>query len=472
MMYVRGPDRDYNQWAALGNRDWDFESVLPYFKKSEDNTDQSIVDYTNGRFHGTKGYLKVSNFNAKDPFIDVLRSAYAQIGVKENRDVNSGEHVGFVKVQGTVYKGERVSAARAFLLPIRDRKNLKVMKGSFVNKILFNGTSAIGVNVLTKNKQCENIKIYARKEVIISAGSFNTPKILLQSGIGRIADLRPFGIPQIKDLAVGDNFLDHPAVLLFMKMNGDGSLFDIFVDLWDYFFKRSGSFADLGSTTYHGFVNTLNNSAVYPDIHLEIFRASKGLGDFLKTSLEIGHYIENIIDELVEANKDSDIVFIHIVALSSKGKGTVKLQSDDPWDDPKIMPHFYEIQDDVDKILRGISKVRELIDTPALQVKKAELIRFDLPECDSFPYASAAYDRCYLTYFGTSGRHPVGTCKMGPLNDTDAVVDEKLKVHGMKNLRVVDASIIPINLNANTQATVYMIGEKASDMIKEDWRSG
>lgn len=268
MTYVRGHDRDFNEWADMGNVGWDFNSILPFYKKSEDNTELSTVNYTNGHYHGTGGYLTISNYSTKSPFISVVRSAFNEIGVKNIQDYNSGEHIGFSEIQGTIRHGERCSAATAFILPIISRPNFTVMKGSFVSKILFSGKKAIGVNVLTKNRDCRNIKIYATKEVIVSGGAFNSPKLLLRSGIGRLNDLLLFGIPQVMDLAVGYNFQDHPAAIFFIKTNPKAAkqtLIDLLDDARQYILRRGGTFATAGSTSYHGFLNTLDPSSAYPD---------------------------------------------------------------------------------------------------------------------------------------------------------------------------------------------------------------
>lgn len=471
MVYVRGHERDFDTWAELGNTGWDFKSVLPYFKKSEDNTERSTVNYRNGYYHGVGGLLTVGNYSTRDPFIDVARSAFSQIGVKQIPDYNSGEHIGFVEIQGTIRNGERVSAATAFILPFKSRRNLQIMKGSQVNKILFSGFKAIGVNVLTTNKYCENMKLYATKEVVISAGAINSPKILLQSGIGRLEDLRPFGIRQVRNLAVGENFQDHPAAIFFLKANPNAAtqnLGDLINDAQEYIFKRTGVFATQGSTTYHGFVNTLDPNSLYPDAQI-IFNRFPKAQEELETALGRFGFKDEFIAQISKFNKKSELIFVYVNLMNPKSTGTVKLTSSNNWDTPRIVSGFLTEPEDVETLVRVDAKLRELVNTAAMRLNSVEIAKFEIPECDPLPYPSEPYTRCYLTYLTQSGYHPAGTCKMGPASDLNAVVDERLKVYGLQNLRVADASIMPNVISANTQATVYMIGEKAADMIKEDW---
>lgn len=206
MIYVCGTDKDYDTWASYGNTGWDYNSLLPYMRKLETNTNSATVQYKKGLYHGTTGPVTVSDYGSTDPLINVLKTGFTQTGYKLLRDWNSKEYNGLVEVQGTIKDGERMSAARAYLLPIKSRPNLTVMKGSMVEKILFSGNKAIGVNIVTRNRDCPNIQVYARREVIIAAGAMGTPKILQKSGIGRSVDLRPFGISQKVDLAVGYNY--------------------------------------------------------------------------------------------------------------------------------------------------------------------------------------------------------------------------------------------------------------------------
>ena len=275
MIFVCGTDKDYNTWSSLGNTGWDYNSLLPFFKKFEGNLDQDIVDYKNGQYHGTNGSLGVGRYGSSDPFAQVLKDGFNQSGYKFLRDWNSKEYNGLVEVQGTIKGGERSSAGTAFVMPLKSNPNFKLMKGSFVEKVLFTGTKAIGVNIVTKNPDCLNIKVYARKEVIISAGAFGTPKILLKSGIGRPADLTPFGIPVLRSSAVGENYQDHVKSVHFIKMNPDVRsqlVLDIGFDSLLYTVNRTGKFSNLNVMNFNAFINTTDTNATYPDVHYIFYR--------------------------------------------------------------------------------------------------------------------------------------------------------------------------------------------------------
>lgn len=468
MVFLCGTDRDYDTWRAQDNPGWDYNSLLPYFKKFESNKKSGI----DKNYHGTEGPLGVGDFKSKDPFIETFRDGYSQLGYNANSDFNAREYNGYVKVQGTIDGGERFSAARAFLLPVKNRPNLTIMKGSIVEKVLFNGTTAIGVKVVTKISECSEIKIYARKEIILSAGAIGTPKILLKSGIGRSADLDPFEIEQVKDLAVGQNYNDHPKSVHFVKVNPDAKaipLWDQVVDASNYILSRTGTFSYVSSIDFNLIINTTDPKATYPDIFLLGLRTGKAM-DLLSDVLYQQGFKQKYIDAVIEANKESEILLVYVHLAKPVARGTVKLRSKSVWEDPIIVTDWYTHSTDINTSVRGIKKLEELIETDAFKKVSAKMIKFDIPECNPLPYPSDDYRKCYLRYFTASAWHQSGTAKMGPITDPNAVVDSRLRVHGIKNLRVVDASIMPDVITTNTQCPTYMIGEKGADMIKQEYQ--
>lgn len=453
MIYVCGTDADYNSWAALGNTGWDYNSVRPFFKKSEDNTDPSIVNYKSGDYHGVGGPLSVGSYGSTDSYLQVLKDAFNQTGYKFLRDLNSQEYNGLVETQGTLKGGERCSAARAFLMPYKSRTNLYVMKESMVDKVLFSGTKAIGVDVVTKRSECKNIKIYATTEVIISAGAMSTPKILLKSGIGRSSDLTPFGITQVKNLAVGENFQDRPKSVHFIKINPGApaqTVLNIINDALQYTNSRTGPFSNLNIMNYNAFINTLDPTATYPDAHYIFYRFAKSQEYMAQILYNLG-YKDFYAKQIIDANKDYEIIMVFNHLPNPTSKGTVKLRSANIADNPKIVTNFLQNTVDADTMVRGIAKLEEIFNTTAFQQNFAEFIKFNITECNPLPYPSDAYRRCYMKYFTASGWHPTGTAKMGPISDINAVVDERLRVYGIDNLRVADASIMPNIPSTNTQ---------------------
>lgn len=474
MLQACGTDHDYDNWAAAGNPGWDYNSVLPYFKKSEDNTDPAILQ--DGTYHGTGGPLTVSTNLEYDPFLENMEDAFNALDYKTLIDINARTYNGFVPLQSTIRNGERCSAYRAFLNPVKNQPNIKFMKNSLVDKVIFSGNKAIGVNVKTSTSSCiicgicPNIFIKANKEVILSAGAFGSPKILLQSGIGKPADLMP-GVALKKNLPVGENFQDHVRATIWLKMNPNGTrqtLQSLFTDAISYYAFRNGSFAVLSTDHAQAFINTADVNATYPDVKIKLYRSQRGQQD-LRTALENFDFNDSVIAKLLEVNADWDLVALYVTCLNPKSMGTVKLKSSDPNVPPKIIPNYFSDPADVATILSGIHVVMRLMNTTAMQDVEADYIRFDLPECDTQTFLSDPYWTCHLKYFGTSIWDPSGTCKMGP-NATDAVVDARLRVYGVTGLRVADASIMPAIISGGLQCATYMIGEKCADMIKRDWQ--
>lgn len=327
MIYVCGTDRDYDSWAAMGNNGWEYNNVLPLFKLSETNTDRSRINSKNRRYHGIGGSLTVSSYGSTNPYVQVLKDAFNQTGYKFLRDFNSQDYNGLVETQVSIKEGERCSAAKAFLLPIESRPNLSVMQGSVVEKILFNGNKAIGVNVFTKSS--DNLKFFAKNEIIIAAGALSTPKILLKSGIGRSNDLTPFNISQVKNLAVGENFQDHVKSFHFIKINPNATirtLFDFADDAIQYFDDRSGPFSNLNIMNYNAFINTTDPNAQYPDAHYMFYLFAKSHEFLLETLYNFG-FKENFIQELYTINQDFEIIMVFNNLANPVSTGTVKLRS-------------------------------------------------------------------------------------------------------------------------------------------------
>jgi choline dehydrogenase len=462
MLYVCATDRDYNSYAAslpAGNG-WDYNSMLPLIKRSEGNTQY------NNSYHGTTGPLTVSRFETDDEYIPILKQGFTELGYKINTDYNSKQYNGFISLQGTIRGNERCSASRAFLNPARNRPNLFVMKNSYVTKVLFSGLAATGVNVRTTNANCTNIELFASREVILSAGALQTPKILLQSGVGKVADL-PAGVPSVKVLPVGENFQDHVYAINFYKVNPNASsqgLDDLAWDAQNYYFFRNGSASNLNILNHQGFINTLDPNATYADIQLDWYHFRKSQ-EYLTKILGNFGYKDEFIAFLNNSNVDYEIIMTFTILLNPKSRGTVKTSGADPTLPPKITSGFLTVADDVDVLLRGVKKMDALFNTTGIQSKFSEMVKFNLPECDSLVYKSDSYWRCYFKYFTANLWHPAGTCKMGNAADTGSVVDETLKVRGITKLRVADASIFPTVPSGNTQCPVYSVGQKAADMI-------
>lgn len=313
--------------------------------------------------------------------------------------------------------------------------------------------------------------MYASKEVIVSAGAIGSPKLLLLSGIGRLADLSPFGIPLVKSLAVGLNLQDHVMAILFIKVSPNApsqGLDDVLWDAQNYYFSRTGPFASLGSMNMIGFINTLSTTATYPDIEYIHYRFMKSQ-EYLNQILANFGYKDSYIVKLVSENAASEIVMVFTTLLNPASTGKVSLASADPLIAPKITTNFFAVPSDVDTMVRGIKKLNDLIKTPSMVGISASFVKFDISECDSIAYnpvtPSDDYWKCYIKYVTACEWHSSGTCKMGPSTDTEAVVDKDLKVYGIAKLRVADASIMPTVPSSNTQCSCFMIGQVAAEKI-------
>lgn len=471
MIYLRGNPGDYDSWEQMGNPSWGYKEVLQYFRKSEDNRSVHIMKKGKNKFHATGGPLKVDFFHSGESTQFVFKKAVTARDHEITSDLNGKKFLGFTNAQGTVANGTRQSSAKAFLGPIKDRKNLHVIKNAIATNLLFNSDhdKVVGVKFSVKGKK---FSAKVTKEVILSAGAINSPQILMNSGIGPLKHLKKHKIQLKHNLPVGSNLQDHVYVPLFVKLPSEDVSFDIKTYM-DHFFiyirSRIGPLASVGMFDFVGFVNTRNDSSKYPDIQFMHSAYSKDSIEMESVVSALGYH-EDIVKELVDINTKTDLVVVPVILLKPKSRGRVRLRSKDPLEKVKIVQNYLDIKDDLDTIVRGIQTYEELIETKPFQDEGGELVKFNLPECDKSEFRSTEYWECYSKYFSTTMYHPVGTVKMGPEEDKDAVVDPTLKVRGVRGLRVVDASIMPTIVSANTNAAAIMIGEKGADYIKTDWK--
>jgi choline dehydrogenase-like flavoprotein len=401
----------------------------------------------------------------------IILNGAAENGYPTLNDINE-DRIGFGLAQGILKNGERYSAAKAYLSPIKSRLNLKVIKRAVVTKLIINTkTNRVeGVNYVLKGR---TLKVLARNEVILSAGTFESPKLLMLSGIGRAEDLSPFKIKQIVDLPVGRNLQDHVHTSVnfqFLKAVAmDDNPLDTFDAAYLYLRKRQGPFTGSGCVNILGFIDTKNKMATTdPDVEYLHQCFPKGFQGF-KTALENFGMSSFIISQLIELNKETPILSNSMILLRPKSTGTVKLKSKNYRDNPVINLNYFADDEDVKTLIRAIREYRKLLDTQSFRAFAIHDLRYSLPECDVNMFDSDDYWRCYISYFSSTMYHPVGTVKMAEENDPSGVVGPNLKVKGLKGLRVVDASIMPNVISGHTMAAVQMIAEKISDNIKAEW---
>jgi choline dehydrogenase len=462
MIYIRGQREDFDHWRELGNEGWGYDDLLPYFKRTETFEILNDPDVTRGldlggrpvseqidpAFHGTDGPVNVAPLRSVNPMCNVFLEAAKQAGYSYNADFNGAGQSGFGYYWFTQKGGERMSAERAYLDPVRGRANLTILSGRRVTRVLLEGDRAVGVETDGGDGKRD---IRAGREVILSAGAFMSPQILMLSGIGDPAELSRHGIDVRHDLkGVGANLQDHIDVTLEYKAKTTvpygmswRALPRNILHVFDWIFRKRGLFA---STTGEGgaFVSTKPETD-RPDIQL-FFCTS--VGNAQNAGSMFGHGF-----------------LLHVCELRPGSVGRLRLVDADPTTPPSIIYNFFRGASSMDALKAGMKIVRNIVGQEAFAPHLDHEVTPG-PEAGS-DGALEAYIRqtCGTLY------HPVGTCAMG--HGPDAVVDPAtLGVHGISGLRVIDASIMPTIVSGNTMAATYCIAEKGADLVLTDWRDG
>ncbi|KAK5638302.1 hypothetical protein RI129_012597 [Pyrocoelia pectoralis] len=468
MVYVRGNRHDYDQWEAMGNPGWSYKDVLPYFMKSEDNRNPYLA---RTKYHGTGGYLTVQEAPWRTPLAIAFLQGGRELGY-EIRDCNGEMQTGFMIAQGTIRRGSRCSTAKAFLRPVRLRKNLHIAMHTRVTKILIDGLTkrAHAVRYVRNNRPRT---VRARKEVILSAGALSSPQILMLSGIGPREHLETFGIPVLSNLRVGDNLQDHVGLggytfIIDQPISFNKERYQRLDVAMEYILNERGPLTSFGIEAV-AFVNTkyAPKSGTWPDIQFHFAGSSVNSdGEQVK---KITGLRDSVYNTVYKPLINVDTWTILPLLLRPKSKGWVRLKSKDPTTPIDINPNYFTHREDIDTLIAGIRIGLNLSDTAAFQRFHSKCHRTPFPGCGQYPFDSDEYWECSIRHFTFTIYHPTSTNKMGPSTDPDAVVDHRLRVYGVKNLRVIDASIMPTIVSGNTNAPTIMIGEKGADMVKEDW---
>jgi choline dehydrogenase len=439
MAYVRGSYADYDEWAALGNQGWSYEDVLPYFLRSEHNEDIS------NDYHGKNGLLNVTYAKYfQTPFAQAFVDACDEVGIPKNDDYNGARQEGAGLFQFTIKDGKRHSTATAFLKPALGRANLTVVTHAMAKQVLIEGNKATGVEYLVKN----NLeKVFASREVILSAGAFQSPQLLLLSGVGDPDELQEHGILTKNALpGVGKNLQDHLFTLvssLSLKQEGFNhhlKPLNQVVGLIKHLFTSKGPFScsPLEAVAFLSVNGAKNVNFQYHFIPLH------GGNDYTSTPYDPKSY------------PTTDGYSLMPSLLKPKSRGYVGLKSANPLDAPLIQPNFFSEAEDLQTMVTGTKKALQILESDAFKpYRKSISTPVDQSEDGLVEHIKKSVETIY---------HPVGTCKMG--TDSMAVVNDQLQVHGVEGLRVVDASIMPTIVAGNTNAPVIMIAEKASDMIR------
>lgn len=441
MAYVRGSRYDYDEWEALGNKGWGYNNVLPYFKKSEHNED------LNGEYHGKGGPLNITYAQQPSDLARQFLLACNEAGIMSNVDYNGEEQLGAHLLQFTIKDSKRQSAATAFLKPVLGRPNLKIMTGCLVHRVIMEGGAATGVQYSRKGSGMLTAK--CGKEVILTAGSFQSPQLLMLSGIGDAKELASKGVVSIQHLpGVGKNLQDHvwSGASGFSDIPSGNSVlkpWNMTKAMIQYLVWKTGPLCN-SPLEANAFFKT-DRALERPDMQFH----------FVPLGISVD-YSTDIYDLSTYSKKDGFGILSVLIRPASRGY--VTLRTKDPGDAPMIQPNLLSDPKDMEVLVKGLRKAIEIGETKAMRAV-AQGVNFP-----SAPYSDEVL-REHIRKSLETLYHPVGTCKMG--NDEMAVVDDQLKVHGISGLRVADGSIMPTIVSGNTNAACIMIGEKASDLIRK-----
>ena len=441
LVYNRGQASDFDQWASLGATGWSYSDVLPYFRRSETRLNGDPA------FRGTDGPMQISDIQAPDPICDAWIDAVAANGLPRHNDYNGESQRGCGYYQRFIHRGRRITAVSAFLGPARKRGNITVKTNALATQIVFEGKRATGVTYWPNADRSHPVTVRARREVIVSAGTVNSARLLQLSGVGPAPLLQSLGIDVVHDLpGVGENFQDHYFVRMAVR------------------FKAG--------------VMTLNQRARGWRLGVQVARWMAGQPSILALSPSVAYAFLNSSD--IEAQPDLQFVFApgtyrpgRVYELDDfpgatcgftqqrpESKGYIRLRSADPLEMPVIQPNYLQAELDQQVTLRGMRLVRRFMGSDTLS---------PMYEQEAFPGADIESDDDLLAFAretGNTGYHLVGSCTMGEQGTAGAVVDPSLRVHGMDGLRVIDASVMPRVTSSNTCAATLMIAEKGADLVK------
>ena len=440
MVFNRGQNLDFDTWAQKGNKGWSYSDLLPYFKKYEKR--YGVHDET---YRGSKGELPITDLEYRDPLCEAFIKGAIEYGIPLNKDYNGEFQEGVSYVQRNTQGRFRVSAAKAFLNPAKSRNNLQIITNAFVTKINFKNKTAIGVEYFKGGRRGKKVNLIANKEVILSSGVIKSPHILHMSGIGPAEDLQKLGIDVIHDLqGVGMNLRDHFAPRLTARaknvetINEKARGIKLLKEIGKYVIGKQ-SIVNLSPTLVYCFWHS-NEEIRNHDLQMTFTPASYKEG--------------------VQSTLDTEPGFT-VTAWQQRPEslGWVKSKNNDPFDSPIIQPNYLDAEEDKRVVVAGLKLSRRLMHSKALSNYFDYEVYPGIEKQSDEELLQVARER------GTTTYHQMGTCRMGPKSDPTAVVDNNLKIYGLKNIRVVDASIMPTMLSANLHSGATLIGEKGSDLV-------
>ena len=440
MVFNRGQNLDFDTWAQKGNRGWSYSDLLPYFKKYEKRYGEYDETY-----RGNKGELPITDLEYRDPLCEAFIKGAIEYGIPLNKDYNGELQEGVSYVQRNTRGRFRVSAAKAFLNPAKSRSNLQIITNAFVTKINFKNKTAIGVEYFKGGRRGKKVNLLANKEVILSSGVIKSPHILHMSGVGPAEDLQKLGIDVIHDLkGVGMNLRDHFAPRLTARaknietINEKSRGIKLLKEIGKYVIGKQ-SIVNLSPTLVYCFWHS-NEEIRNHDLQMTFTPASYKEG--------------------VQSTLDTEPGFT-VTAWQQRPEslGWIKSKNNDPFDSPIIQPNYLDAEEDKRVVVAGLKLSRKLMYSKALSNYFDYEVYPGIEKQSDEELLQVARER------GTTTYHQMGTCRMGPKSDPTAVVDNNLKIYGLENIRVIDASIMPTMLSANLHSGATLIGEKGSDLV-------
>ncbi len=440
-IFNRGQALDYDGWAQAGNRGWGYADVLPYFRRLERRIGEADPAY-----RGTDGPVTVTDTDWRHPLCDAFIAGAVEHGIPVNRDYNAADQAGINYAQRTIHRGRRVSAATAYLHPARRRPNLRVLTGAHATAIVLEGRRAVGVRYARGGRGGPMREVCARREVILSGVAYNSPQLLQLSGIGPGELLPGLGIEPRHALAgVGENLADHYAPRFVARVRGIETINEM-VRGWR-----------LGREVARWALRRRGVLALSPTLVYCFWRSDPGVENpDLQMTFTPASYKEGVQGEL----EDAPGMTVAAWQQRPESRGWVRARTADPFEPPMIQPNYLAETTDRRVLLAGMKLARRLLASRPLA---------PYYEREAFPGPGVESDDELLEAArarGTTTFHPMGTCAMGPDPGRGAVVDDRLRVHGLEGLRVVDASVMPAMISANLNAATLMIAEKAADMIR------
>ena len=437
MIYMRGQARDYDHWRQMGNAGWGWDDVLPLFKKSEDFV------FGEDEMHGGGGEWRVEEQRLSWEILDAFREACSEVGIPKTEDFNRGDNEGAGYFQVNQKRGVRWSAARAFLHPVKKRANLKILTGAQAQKLVVDEGKVTGIDFLLDGVSAH---ASAACEVVLASGAVGSPQILQLSGIGPSGLLSDVGINPITDLpGVGSNLQDHLQIRAVYKVKNCKTLNE-----------RANSFkGKVGMALEYAFLK--RGPMTMAPSQLGVFTKS----DQSKETPNLQYHVQPLsLDRFGEPLHPFPAITASVCNLRPDSRGSIRIKNPDPLAKPSIQPNYLSVDTDRQIAANSLKLTRKIINAPAMANYEPEEFLPGKEVENEVDLADAAGD------IATTIFHPVGTCKMG--SDDMAVVDERLRVHGLEKIRIADASIMPTITSGNTNAPTIMIAEKAAEFIKQD----